>query len=171
MFPTSGPGSTLEEDCFSGVSSIDLAEGSGYEGSENSLDFESTRRPRYTVSTTDSEGSIVMTIVKRKAPDVVDVFEPAQLTKRRRLMEADGLETSDCDFTFSAARAGAGRGRGRAGAGRASRRGQASRTTAPRRAAWVCHACQLSAPGPRVRCGCRKMIHKLCKSYGLCAPA
>ena len=125
-------------------------------GQSQSENFESIRRRRYTVSTTDSEGSIVMTIVKRKVPEEEDVFEPAQLSKRRRLMEEDGLETGESSFFFSTPPK---RGAGRRGQG------------AGRRAAWICHACQLATPGQRVRCGCKKMIHKVCRTYGLCAPA
>ena len=158
-----------DDDLFSGVSgvsSISLGNISVHCDSANSDHFESTRRATYTVSSSESEdGGVVVKIVKNKRriedeDDDEDYFGPVYdynvLSKRRRILEANGRGEDDDDDeddyepSFLKPR-------------------KAAKKVAKKRG-WHCHVCQLSTSGQRVRCSCKKLIHKVCKSYGLCAP-
>ena len=102
---------TSDDDLFSGVSgvsSISLANISVHCDSANSDNFESTRRATYTVSSSESEDcGVVIRIVKDKRRiEEEDGFGPVYdyniLTKRRRLLEANGRgednEEDDDDY-------------------------------------------------------------------------
>ena len=144
------------------MSSISLANILVHCDSANSDNFKSTRRATYTVSSSESEdGGVVIRIVKDKRrieeeDDFRPVYDYNILSKRRRLLEANGRgeddEEDDDDYKPSFLKP-----------------QKAAKKVAKKRG-WHCHVCQLSTSGQRVRCPCKKLIHKVCKSYGLCAP-
>ena len=156
---------TSDDDVFSGVSSISLANISLHCDSANSDHFESTRRPTYTVTSSESEdGGVVMKIVKdkRRIEEEEDDFSIDYdiLTKRRRILEANGrgeIEDDDTDDDYEPSFLN-------------PKKPKKAAKKVPKKRGWHCHVCQLSTSGQRVRCVCKKLIHKVCKSYGLCAP-